>query len=135
MRNTEGRTAASRVGRVRLLLVLCSLAPLVACTEEPSHRKRPEPSPPAEVKEMIKTKPPGEVLFVERCQDCHRLRGKGGGAGPDLTNITSRANRDYVESVVTNPDGHFPGTAMPSFEGRFTEKELHQLSGYICGEE
>lgn len=45
----------------------------------------------------------GERLFDEiRCQACHRMRGRGGVVGPDLTSVSARfGRRDLVSSIVT----------------------------------
>ena len=43
----------------------------------------------------------GEKLFTERtCITCHRVRGQGGGIGPDLSAVATRPPRQLVEDIL-----------------------------------
>jgi mono/diheme cytochrome c family protein len=69
------------------------------------------------------------IIHREGCLGCHRIRGKGGSIGPDLTNEGSRSLRAFDFSRVTGPKTisnwmrrHFidpagvsPGSSMPPF--------------------
>jgi mono/diheme cytochrome c family protein len=72
----------------------------------------------------------GKTIFRrEGCLGCHRVRGKGGSVGPDLTNEGSRSLRAFDFSRVSGPRTisnwmrqHFarpaeisPGSVMPAF--------------------
>ena len=46
----------------------------------------------------------GRKLFEKNCQNCHRLYGKGGRVGPDLTGA-NRDNIDYLLSNIVDPSG------------------------------
>jgi len=46
----------------------------------------------------------GEGLFQRTCGSCHKLYGKGGDIGPDLTG-SNRGNVDYILFNVLNPSG------------------------------
>jgi putative membrane-bound dehydrogenase-like protein len=46
----------------------------------------------------------GELLFQAVCGSCHKMYGKGGNIGPDLTG-SNRANLDYLLFNVLNPSG------------------------------
>lgn len=46
----------------------------------------------------------GEVVFQRTCGSCHKMYGKGGNIGPDLTG-SNRANLDYLLFNVLNPSG------------------------------
>lgn len=116
-----------------VLRIICSgaiAAALYGCNEAtppPAGRAAAAPVPLQEP-----AQDPARALFEERCQDCHKLRGRGGDAGPDLSSVSGHANDDYVESVICDPRSHFPGTGMPSFEGRLTEKQIRALAEYVC---
>lgn len=45
------------------------------------------------------------------CQTCHSIYGLGGHTGPDLTDVTSRVPREYIEAVVRSG-----ARGMPAFE-------------------
>ncbi len=46
----------------------------------------------------------GEKVFQSTCGSCHKMYGKGGNIGPDLTG-SNRANTDYLLFNVLNPSG------------------------------
>lgn len=46
----------------------------------------------------------GAVVFQNTCGSCHKMYGKGGNIGPDLTG-SNRANLDYLLFNVLNPSG------------------------------
>ncbi len=46
----------------------------------------------------------GELVFQAACGSCHKMYGKGGNIGPDLTG-SNRANLDYILFNVLNPSG------------------------------
>jgi putative heme-binding domain-containing protein len=46
----------------------------------------------------------GETVFQKACGSCHKMYGKGGNIGPDLTG-SNRANLDYLLFNVLNPSG------------------------------
>jgi quinoprotein glucose dehydrogenase len=50
----------------------------------------------------------GRKIFRENvqasCLRCHKISGDGGDAGPDLTQIASRGNRQYILESITYPN-------------------------------
>jgi cytochrome c oxidase cbb3-type subunit III len=42
------------------------------------------------------------------CAACHSLRGEGGVAGPDLTDIGERRSVDYIRESLVNPEAELP---------------------------
>lgn len=85
------------------------------------------------------------VLRREGCLGCHRVRGKGGSVGPDLTNEGSRNQRTFDFSRVEGPQTisnwmlrHFrdpsavsPGSLMPAFP--LPDEELKALVTTVRG--
>ncbi len=58
----------------------------------------------------------GEKLFKKHgCINCHSFNGKGGGIGPDLTNIRERRAEGWIRAQIDNPKLHNPYSQMPSF--------------------
>jgi len=69
-------------------------------------------------------------LFEEkRCVLCHTLRGRGGKVGPDLTQVASRRNADWLFQHFKNPRRVVPGSKMPDL--RLTDEEANDLTRYL----
>lgn len=45
----------------------------------------------------------GETLFKSACSTCHRIEGKGGSMGPDLSRIAAIRSRDLLASALREP--------------------------------
>jgi putative heme-binding domain-containing protein len=54
----------------------------------------------------------GEALFGKQCQNCHRVAGKGGRLGPDLSRIGVARTRDALVREIRTPAEWIP----PGFE-------------------
>lgn len=69
-------------------------------------------------------------LFEEKhCLLCHTLRGRGGKVGPDLSQVASRRNADWLFQHFKNPRGVVPGSKMPDF--RLSDAEANELTRYL----
>jgi mono/diheme cytochrome c family protein len=74
----------------------------------------------------------GAKLFRHNeCVMCHTINGKGGAVGPNLTYVGSRRSRDWIVQQIKKPSFHNPNTAMPSFAGRLSEKDINDLADYL----
>jgi len=61
--------------------------------------------------------PHGEALFKEqRCITCHRFKGEGGMAGPDLTDVTKRRSTAWIMRQIKNSRSHNPASRMPVYD-------------------
>ena len=61
--------------------------------------------------------PDGQNIFMrERCGTCHRFRGKGGLAGPDLTDVGGRRSAIWLTRQIKNAKTHNPDSRMPSYD-------------------
>jgi putative heme-binding domain-containing protein len=54
----------------------------------------------------------GEQLFSKQCQNCHRVAGKGGRLGPDLSRIGSARTQEALVREIRNPHEVIP----PAYE-------------------
>jgi cytochrome c oxidase cbb3-type subunit III len=50
----------------------------------------------------------GQVLFEKNCASCHVVRGQGGVAGPELTEIGARRSPAYLRAAVLEPNAALP---------------------------
>lgn len=77
----------------------------------------------------------GEILIQENnCTGCHKINGKGGTIGPDLSFQGQRINPEWMTKFLLaptkiRPEGIQP-TRMPTFN--FTEAEAATLSAYFA---
>jgi len=63
------------------------------------------------------------------CQACHQLEGKGEAFGPDLSNIASKVNADWLVSWVGNPAHYNAKSKMPNL--RLTEGQATDIATYL----
>lgn len=63
------------------------------------------------------------------CQACHTLNGKGEEFGPDLSNIASKVNADWLVSWVGNPGHYNAKSQMPNL--RLTEEQATDIATYL----
>lgn len=65
-----------------------------------------------------------KVWLKYNCNSCHQIYGLGGYLGPDLTNLMSRADSNYLKALVLS------GTqVMPKF--KLNEHELSNLIHFL----
>lgn len=70
-----------------------------------------------------------DVFAKSGCYSCHKIHGKGGGIGQDLTHIGRRRDAEWLKRFLENPQAVIPGTIMPKPE--ITERELDDLVNYL----
>lgn len=66
-----------------------------------------------------------------RCTICHPIKGVGGnvGVGPDLGEITTKINRNWLHAWLGNTKSHFPDTMMAQY--RFTDQDVRGLVEFV----
>ena len=73
----------------------------------------------------------GERLYEQKCRSCHRLGGRGGDAGPDLTGYLTEP---WVSGLVANPRApqYYGGAGLDGMDGaKLDAKELSLVSAYV----
>jgi cbb3-type cytochrome oxidase cytochrome c subunit len=66
------------------------------------------------------------------CQSCHRMNGKGGKAGPDLTHEARRhADIEWHIQHLKDPQKMKPGSDMPPFDN-LSPQDLKALAAYLA---
>ena len=75
----------------------------------------------------------GAKLFKELpCQSCHRMEGKGGASGPDLTHEARRhAGINWQIEHLKNPQKMKPDSGMPPFD-YLSASQLKALAAYLA---
>lgn len=74
----------------------------------------------------------GRGIFMrEGCNTCHMLRGEGGGAGPDLTDVMKRRGRWWIRNQIRDPRSHDPASRMPSYS-HLSFEEIRSLISYLA---
>ena len=73
------------------------------------------------------------IYQIQRCPECHTLKGKGGAVGPNLTYVGGKRSRDYIVTQIREPKSHNPNTEMPSFRDKLSDQELGDLADYLSG--
>ena len=74
----------------------------------------------------------GEKVYVDQgCNACHKINGKGGDIGPDLTHVGAAHDKDWLKKVITDPKSIDPNSSMPVY--KLSGKELGELVDYLAG--
>lgn len=73
---------------------------------------------------------PGEKLFNRKCAMCHKVRGRGGEIGPDLSKVGSRLSLTQLQTKIAYPRKASPGSTMPSF-ATLAANEMQELLNYL----
>jgi len=81
---------------------------------------------------------PVQYLFGKRvgkmglgCHGCHRLDGRGGDIGPDLTVEGDKVNREWLSRWLKNPKTYVRNSRMGDFH--LTDEEAGSLADYLMG--
>jgi len=75
----------------------------------------------------------GRIVFAEaRCITCHKVDGRGGTLGPELTTVGSKVRRSWLASFLTNPMHDQPDTLMVRY--RLSGDDVRDLTTYLTEE-
>lgn len=74
----------------------------------------------------------GAAVFEEQgCSACHRVHGQGSAAGPDLSKIARKRDREALMRVILTPEQDRPDTEMPAYADLGSE-DLDALVAYLA---
>jgi ubiquinol-cytochrome c reductase cytochrome b subunit len=66
------------------------------------------------------------IFFMQGCQYCHAVDGKGGSRGPELTNVRSRLSEAQIrQRILAAPEG------MPSYAGKLSEEQIQSIIAFL----
>jgi mono/diheme cytochrome c family protein len=72
----------------------------------------------------------GQKLYASQgCGGCHKIGGKGGKVGPDLTKEGTKRNAQWLVAFLKNPAVKYPKGTMPPVAG--SPKDLQDLAAYM----
>jgi ubiquinol-cytochrome c reductase cytochrome b subunit len=72
-----------------------------------------------------------ELFDTQGCTACHRVDGKGGSVGPDLSNEGDKGrSRSWIIAQIRNSKSHFPGSIMPSFS-QLSDLQVGHLADFL----
>jgi mono/diheme cytochrome c family protein len=63
------------------------------------------------------------------CLGCHVIRGEGAAIGPELTNIRSKVDPQWLYGWIENPKAYFPNSRMPVFN--LTKDQSKDIGNYL----
>ncbi len=73
----------------------------------------------------------GEKVYSQKkCALCHKIAGKGGKIGGDLSKVGAKRNAKWLRSFTKNPKAVNPKVKMAPFKG--SDDELNALVAYMA---
>jgi ubiquinol-cytochrome c reductase cytochrome b subunit len=118
------------VGLTALLLLLGGSGLLIgAAVRDAGPAVPPEVGRPLSSRERA-----GRALFQsQQCTGCHKLAGKGGDQGPELTEIGLHHSAAWLHSYIEAPSRFHPDTKMPTFGPPvLSHEEIEELAEYLA---
>ena len=73
-----------------------------------------------------------KVYNANSCATCHKINGKGGPIGPDLTNVGSARDAKWLRVHIEDPKKHTPGSTMPAFKDQIKGKDMDAIVAYMA---
>lgn len=76
--------------------------------------------------------------FRRYCSECHRLQGRGGDKGPDLSSIGSARSRNFIHRYIEDPKALLPSSQMPAFldpGGPLSHAQIEDIARYLAAQQ
>lgn len=75
---------------------------------------------------------PGRQFYAAQgCDACHSVAGKGGSAGPSLTDVGTKLSRDQLLKVIHGMKTGDPKSAMPPLPPDTTDQQINDLVDFL----
>ncbi len=71
----------------------------------------------------------GEMVFKAYCAKCHKINGKGGKKGPNLSKIGLKRDASFLDNWLKDPKSVRPKAKMP--KPKLTDSERAELVEYL----
>lgn len=70
------------------------------------------------------------LVMASGCAGCHKIGGKGGTTGPDLTHVGAKATAAQIAAKIKNPKAKNPHSIMPA--STRPDKEIAAMAAYLA---
>lgn len=70
-----------------------------------------------------------KLVAASGCTNCHKIGGKGGTTGPDLSHVGSRLSSAEIAAKIKNPKAKNPNSVMPASSR--PDKEIASMAAYL----
>jgi len=70
------------------------------------------------------------LYYQNRCDLCHKIGGVGGTAGPDISKVGSKRDKEWLTTQIKNPKANNPNTGMPAFPN-ISEDDLQAIVSFL----
>lgn len=71
----------------------------------------------------------GAEVFRGECVKCHKMNGKGGSKGPELTRVFEKKDEETIRTSIMDPRSIKPDGTMPP--ARISDRELNLIVEYL----
>jgi len=81
--------------------------------------------------------PLAPVMFNTYCVTCHKLHGKGGSFGPDLSSIGLLRSESFIDRYIEDPKAVVGSAKMPPFltpHGPLTDVQAEDIARYLAAQ-
>lgn len=120
-------TVAGAVSKTEGLETATAPAP-TASREAPAPAAAPAHAPP---RQAAGIQAGSELFQTSGCTACHRIAGKGGNIGPDLSDEGLRGRtREWIMAQIRDPKSHDPKSVMPPFAS-LGDAKIGNLADYL----
>lgn len=70
-----------------------------------------------------------QVYKAKQCSLCHKINGSGGKQGPDLSDVGTKRDAEWLQKYLVNPKSVVPKGTMPA--AKVTPDELRDLIDFL----
>jgi mono/diheme cytochrome c family protein len=70
-----------------------------------------------------------KLYTAQKCSVCHKIAGKGGPMGPDLSKVGGKRDAAWLKNYLTNPKSLDPKNKMPAV--KLKGAEMDDLIAYL----
>jgi mono/diheme cytochrome c family protein len=71
-----------------------------------------------------------KFVATDGCVNCHKIGGKGGTTGPDLSHVGEKATAAEIAAKIKNPKAKNPNSIMPA--SKRPDKQIAAMVAYLA---